>query len=148
MKFSSILLVLLIGLSIGCFSQQKNAPSSSMEELLIQSKKQKTAAYIFLGSGAAATGIGTILINNNFCIFVCSFSQKAALEVGAGLFLAGGAAMLTSIPIFISASNKSKRAYRISAKYQDILLPELGQNGSRTIPAVNLSVSLNRQKGY
>jgi len=148
MKFSSILLVLVFGLWIGCFSQQKNDPSFSMEELLIKSKKQKTTAFIFLGSGAVATGIGTILINNNFCIFVCSFSQKAALEVGAGLFLSGGAAMLTSIPLFISASNKSKRAYRIEANNQAILLPELSQNGPRSIPSLNLSVSLNRKKGH
>ena len=144
MKILPILLVFVLGLSVSVFSQQKNPQSSSREELLSQSKKQKTTAFILLGSGAVATGIGGAMIGNNFCVFGCSDSQDRALGVGSGLFVAGGIAMLASIPMFISAANKSKKAYRISATNQPILIPELGQYGSRSIPAIKVSVSLNR----
>jgi hypothetical protein len=144
MKFLPILLVFVIGLSVSAFSQQKAAQGSSREELLSQSKKQKTTAFVLLGAGAVGTGAGAALISSNFCIFGCTDSQDRALGVGSGLFVAGGIAMLASIPVFISAANKSKQAYRISASSQPILIPELGQNGPRSIPTIKVSFSLNR----
>lgn len=144
MKFLPILLVLILGLTISGFSQQKIAQASSKEEFLTQSKKQRTTAFIFLGSGALAKGIGVAMIGNNFCIFSCTDSQNRALGVGSGLFVGGGIAMLASIPMFISAANKTKKAYQISASNQPILIPDLGQKGPRSIPSIKVSVSLNR----
>ena len=144
MKLFFLIFALLFGTAISIFAQQKAAETLTREELLSKSKKQKTTGFILLGAGAAATASGAAIISNNFCIFGCSQSEDRALGVGSGLFVAGGIAMLASIPMFIGATQKSKRAYQISAANERILLPDLGQPGPKSYPALKLKVFLNR----
>lgn len=144
MKHFTLIFALLFSTAVSIFAQQKAPETLSREDLLNQSKKQKTTAFILLGAGATATAVGAAMISNNFCIFGCSSSEDRALGVGSGLFVAGGLAMLASIPVFISSSQNSKRAYQIRASHEQILLPDLGQPGPKSYPALELTIFLKR----
>lgn len=143
MKLFSLIFAFIFSNAVSIFAQQKTSETLTREELLSQSKKQKTTAFILLGSGAAAMAGGGAMISNNFCIFGCSGAEDTALGIGSGLFVAGGLAMLASIPVFISSSQKSKRAYQIRASQERLLLPEAVQSGPRSYPALQLSIFLS-----
>jgi hypothetical protein len=144
MKLFLLIFAVLLSPAVSSLAQQNKAGNMSKEELLNQSKKEKTTAFVLLGAGAVATGVGAALIGENFCIFGCTDSADRALAVGTGLFVGGGLAMLASIPVFISSSQKSKRAYRIQAVNEPMLIPKEVYQGPRSYPALRVSFPLSR----
>jgi uncharacterized membrane protein len=77
--------------------------------LFQKSKKQKTAAWLLLGGGAGLITTGVIMIGGDKDPFGVVFGASSKATTGAILTVAGGAAMLGSIPLFIaSGKNKSK----------------------------------------
>ena len=72
----------------------------------LQQKRNNTAAWIFLGSGLAVTVIGFEIGNNG---------DLDDLGTAALLVVAGGAATLASVPLFIVAG-KNKRKAMLSLK--------------------------------
>ena len=86
------------------------ANNNSQQELYdiytLQQKRNNTAAWIFLGSGLAVTAIGFEIGNNG---------DLDDLGTAALLVVAGGAATLASVPLFIVAG-KNKRKAMLSLK--------------------------------
>ena len=144
MKFFPLIIAALMSTAVSTLAQQKKEDNLSRQELLNQSKKEKTTAFVLLGAGAVATAVGAALVGENFCIFGCTDSADRALAVGTGLFVGGGVAMLASIPVFISASQKSKRAYRIQAVNEPLLIPRAVYSNPGSYPALRLSFPLSR----
>lgn len=106
--------ILLLTVAINSFSQSypKKNPESK-EYFLQKSKQQKTAAWILLSGG-------TVLFVGGYTLFVYEGLQgdgvqsaKAKLDIA--LFFVGGAAMISSVPLFIAAARNKGIATSITA---------------------------------
>lgn len=113
---------MLLGFSVNVFSQQPDSLKTfTGSDYLKKSKNQKKAAWIFLGSGFAVSAAGlmvsTIGVAEEFTgVFTGQESKK--FETGAVIFYIGVAAMLTSIPLFVTASKNKKKAAGISVSFK------------------------------
>jgi hypothetical protein len=111
-----ILIVLLTSqIALGQVIEQTNTKSS--QELYdyhtLKQQQNKKTAWILLGSGAAMTVTGfVILTNNSGKIITEIFIDKNSNSGTASslLIIGGGATSLASIPFFISAGKHSKKA--------------------------------------
>ena len=83
-----------------------NSPQELYDSYTLQQKRNNTAAWIFLGSGLAATVIGFEIGNNG---------SLDNLGTAALLVVVGGAATIASVPFFIVAG-KNKRKAMLSLK--------------------------------
>lgn len=124
-------------LSLFCsivFGQTQNMK----EALLTKSKKQKTTAWVLLGTGS------TLIITG--IIFNSSHKEGTLDENIAGGFIiaAGIASTVVSIPFFISAGNRKKQAAALSFGKQQILTPINNAFCFKTQPAIALKISLGR----
>ncbi|NVJ84873.1 MAG: hypothetical protein HWE15_01110 [Algoriphagus sp.] len=128
----------LIGAAYPSFAQQM-----TKQDYLEKSKKQKTTAWILLGAGAAVTTTGAIIFSENFCIFGCSKSEVDASNAGGVMVLAGGAAMLASIPVFISSGNNAKKAAELSFRYQPMNIPEYVGTIPKAYPSLTLTIPID-----
>src|SRR5689334_4758796 len=114
-----ILLVMIIS-SCQCFSQQTPATVSE-ESFMLKSKHQKTTGWILLGGGTALAAAGLIKASSD--LDKDPFGTLTGDHVGGALLtIAGGAAMLASIPCFI-ASGKNKR--KASVAFSTEKLPRI-----------------------
>lgn len=113
------------------FSQQK-----AKEYFLERSKKQKSTAWILLGTGTAAIITGAIIDN----------TQKREGQSFTGGFIEVGGIIctLTSIPFFISSSKNKKRATTLTINNQRILLPQNNSFVLRDQPSLSLLIPFNR----
>jgi len=68
-------------------------------------KKLKTAGWILLGTGVAAMGVGGAIMYNAF--------MDEGGEPGEILFVAGGLATISSIPVFIIAKKNKRKGKAI-----------------------------------
>ena len=102
--------------------------------LFLKAKKQKTAAWILLGTGAGLATAG-------FAIGSSSDSfEDNKLTSGALLVIAGGAAAVGSIPLFI-ASGSNKRKAELMLKNESNSSLRILHNG-RTFIALSIKVPL------
>jgi hypothetical protein len=121
---SKLLILLLIALPFCSIAQKSEGNTNSdfkkidKSSLLQKSRGQKTAAWIFLGGGAALITTGFLVGESSN-----SFSDNK-LESGAVLVVVGGASALASIPFFISSTKNRKRA-ALAMKYENLLLQPL-----------------------
>src|SRR4051812_47477351 len=92
---------ILLSMTTSSFCQQTDLGQSSTQKNYLQkSKKQKTAAWVFLGGGfALAVGASVLDVSSDW--------SKSETPYLIALFT-GGASMLGSIPLFI-ASGRNKR---------------------------------------
>ena len=135
MKKVIIFLALLLFYSI-TFGQTKTTKDS----LLAKSKKQKTAGWILLGTGAAAIITGIIIESSHKN--ETSFDQAS----GEAVLIGGGiACSVASIPFFLSAGHKKKKAATLSFGKQRILTPVNNTFCFKTQPAISLKISLRRK---
>ena len=84
-----------------------------------KSKEQRTAAWVLLGSGVACTGIGILIFPKDYNGIYGrdNASQENNATFSTIVTIAGLAAMITSIPFFISSSINKHRA-RVGISYQ------------------------------
>jgi hypothetical protein len=147
-------------LFIGCFflmlalvaqetPREKTAETLTKEEYLKKSKGQKTGAIVLISAGGALTAVGFIVALNDLeydlgGLFDPNYQPREDDNeaVAAVLVITGVAAMLGSIPLFISAHKNKKRAMSISFKNE--LAPQL--QGSfvfnRSIPGISFKIAL------
>lgn len=145
-----IFVLLLMAISANLFSQAPDSLKAfTSSDYLKKSKNQNNAGWIFLGSGFAVSAAGlivsTIGVAEEFTgIFTGEESKK--FETGAVVFYIGVAAMLTSIPFFITASKNKKRANGISAsfKLENRLLVKQGAMIKSSYPALALKINLRK----
>lgn len=141
-----IFLPLVMIMSVSIFSQQTNpSPTLTKQDYLQKSKKQKTAAWIFLaGGGALATTGWVIGFNSAADEFVDLFTgdKDNTYEIGAVMFFTGAASMLGSIPLFIASSKNMKKGMSLSLKNE--AMPQLSKQifAYKTIPTLSLKINL------
>ena len=141
MKKMIILLVFVTAMQT-VFAQdtanRKTQPLSVKEEYLKTSKRQKTAAIVLLSVGAAFVITSTALVADDLEDW--DGGNSAAVE--SALFLTGAAAMLGSIPLFISAGKNRRRALSISLKNERTEMIQGNIVHLRSLPSVNFRISL------
>ena len=119
-----IIITSMLILSASSFCQ-KTSSSPTREELLTKSKTQKTIGFVLLGAGITSLAIaspGNIDFNT----------------LGV-LIVIGGAATLSSIPLFI-ASKRNKNKAALFMKEQTLNLPPSIQ--TKKLLAIGLKVNL------
>ena len=143
-----IILTMLLAFAAASFCQQITPKQDWTEtDYYKKSKKQKTTAWILLGSGVALFAGGLIAHYNHVNnpddfedAVVSSFGGDDATGVAAlGLLVAGG-----SIPLFI-ASSKNKKKAKAASVFIDIKKAPVLQGAvfsNQLFPAVGVSIRL------
>jgi len=132
------------------FSQQIDpAPALTKQDYMEKSRKQKTAAWVLLGGGAALIITGTILSanevekdyqndpNNPFAPLT-----EADFDGPEWVFTTGIFAGLGSIPLFIASSRNRRKAMTLSLKNEQFQSLKNSSLVYRPMPAVSLKVKL------
>lgn len=122
----------------------------SRQDFLQKSKNQKTAAWILLGGGVILETVGILqagmddmgTVVNGFTNALAGQNVIEDSSDGTALMIVGGAAMLGSIPLFVSASNNRQKAYSVSFKSQPLDMPRLSSKAGKNIPALTISIPL------
>jgi len=112
------------------FSQSK-----TKEYFLQKSKKQKTTAWILLGTGAAAILTEAIVDN----------SQKGTGQslTGGVMTLGGAICTLASIPLFVSSSRNKRRAMALTINNSKIVSPRDNSTIARNHYSISVNISLD-----
>lgn len=125
-------IVLLISglLLFNClFSQPK-----TKEYFLERSKKQKTTAWILLGTGATAIITEAIVDNSH---------RGTGQSLTGGVITLGGAiCTLTSIPFFVSSSRNKRRAVALTITDSRIVLPQDNSAVARNHSSISVHIPL------
>lgn len=103
-----------------------------------KSRDQKTAGWIFLGSGITLNFIGTFLVP-------AENEKEAKVErpgTSAALFLVGSVSALMSIPLFISGANNKVKAEFILSERNIPLSFEKGRNIS--LNSIGIGITLGK----
>ena len=143
-----IVILLLLTMSATSFAQTTEpAKTLTSSAYLKKSKKQNTAAWIFLGGGFGLSATGLIIsVVGAVDEFAGAFTGEKSntFEAGAAVFYVGLASMLTSIPFFVAASKNKKRATGISAsfKLENRPIMQQGYFSKSSYPAIALKLNL------
>ena len=109
-----LLLILIVFVSIAkTYCQNAETPALSKAYYLQKSKTQKTVAWVLAGSGFGMMITGAVINSSqNMGNLVGAFLGETPVNENKGLWLfyLGGAAAITSIPLFISSHKNKKRA--------------------------------------
>jgi len=137
-------------------SQQINPyPALNKQDYLIKSKNEKTTAWILAGGGLAMSSVTLAIAasenaesTTNFLTTVIDLSTNSDSNTDdktslTGIFFyIGAACIISSVPLFISASKNKRKAMSISFINQS--LPQLPNNNFvyRAIPSLKLKISI------
>jgi hypothetical protein len=93
-----LLILVCVGCMTCCFGQEKTDVASRLnkEEYLRKSNNQKRAAGILFGIGSTA--------------LIIASTGNISFDAAIPLVIGGGAAILTSIPLFIASGKNKKKA--------------------------------------
>jgi hypothetical protein len=127
------IVLLIFFVNIVNIDAQINKPDSSISErhriqdlLLKKSARQKTAAWILLGTGAGLTIAGGIVGTNAVKNQDNPFDIFPRGSLAGGAMIAGGlAAMVTSVPLFLASARNKKKAHFILQNDSQSLLHRL-----------------------
>lgn len=145
-KIIAFTLMLLITDTL--FSQQ-TTPSTVLtkQDYLKKSKNKKTAAWVLLGGGTAFTIIGLAnamngVENSLYGINLTTGQVDENITSGSIFFITGAAAILGSIPFFISSGKNKRKAISMSIK-NELAPQQLNRNFVyKSIPSLTLNISL------
>lgn len=107
-----IVFIALIPVALTVFCQDTGHVYTK-EDYLQKSKEQKTAAWILLGGGAAATIGGLIWFGNEFQLFESNTGTG-----GAVLTLVGIGAMGGCIPLFVASRRNKNKATLVTGNFK------------------------------
>jgi hypothetical protein len=154
-KITVFILMLLIAASSFC-QQTGPAPSFTKQDYLNKSKNERNTAWILAGSGLVMTTVTSMIVANedtasteNFVATVINLVFNNDTEdpdhktsVTGVFFFIGAISIVTSIPLFISASKNKRKAMSISFINQP--LPQLHGNSLvyHAIPSLKFKISL------
>jgi len=136
----AILLLLFSGFVVSLNAQQTEQPVLNKTDYLKKAKGQQIGAWSTLGGGFALAVVG-VGINIG--------SPWDGEHVNSGLWLVyvGAAAVLTSIPLFISAHKNKRRAAALAFTGQSVQWP--GMAHATTQPALQLQFGIgNNAHGH
>jgi hypothetical protein len=143
-----ILYALLLVIPAVTFSQQTTGNMPALKtDYLQKSKNQKTAAWILLTGGAVLSSIGAVVIGNEVVNDIGGIFDptiEPSSNTGTILSITGTAAMLGSIPLFISSAKNKRKAMSASAGIKMEKLPVIRQTSfvQNSYPAVSIKISL------
>jgi len=139
----------MLVLSVISHSQPTTAPSPEFKtDYLAKSKKQKTAAWILIGSGAVLIATGALIPHGEYTSSgniwddiwgggtYKNESIKSAFEV------TGYLTMLGSIPLFVASGNNRKKGMSLSFKNESTPMVLKGSWVNRAVPSINLKLNL------
>lgn len=132
---------------LNCVAQRKGR---SYEDYMQKSQKRTTAAWIFLGSGAALTVGGTALLVNgirddNNDYYGYDGDRHAGKIIGGIALMFGGVALMgTSIPFFIMSHRYKRKAMNLAFKPEKIQMPRMGKISNQYYPALVLRLNLGQ----
>jgi hypothetical protein len=133
-----ILFFLLTDSVISTFSQQTNpSPALLKQDYLEKCKKQKTAAWLLLGGGSVIGFIGLATFN-----FAGSDDGDVNNSASSILFFTGTAAVISSIPFFISSKKNKRKAMSLSFKNEKMKQLYKSSSVYKNIPSLNLKFNL------
>ena len=134
-KYFAATLLLLFVFSV--FSQDN---LKNKDYYLEKSKKQKTAGWILLGSGAALSISGLIIIGSEASTLDL---ESDAIKAGEVMNYIGLAAMVGSIPLFIaSGRNRRKAAASVAFKMERTTIVGVRDISIRRYPAFAFQIRL------
>jgi len=126
-------------------TQKKPAPVKfSKEYYEMKSRKLKTASWILLSAGTVLGVTGIIVYNNQKEYDLSHIDEAIVSEAGAEfLIIAGGAMVVTSIPLFITAGKYKRKALEMSANLKIESRQDLYQASvsMKYYPAVGVRIS-------
>ena len=136
-SITTLMMLMILLISLASSAQTK-------DDYLTKSKHQKTAAWIMLGGGAGLGLVGEIVGLRGFADLASGQFHKGSNNMGAGgvLIIAGSAAILGSIPLFIASGKNKRRGMSLSFTNQPA--PAFVKNiaGNKYVPSVQLKFSL------
>ena len=142
-----IFLLSFIAATAGCLAQTTGDPKPVMDKNYYRqkSKSQKTAAFVLLGVGAALdiAGIITTVSNANKELDGLFGTTTSVNHTGEYvLYIAGTAALGTSLALFISAKRNKTRAATLSFKNE--MAPQLKNTMvfNKLMPALSFKITL------
>ncbi|MGG9971911.1 hypothetical protein ACQ33O_08980 [Ferruginibacter sp. SUN002] len=131
--------IILLSFFFFCSLVVAQTEGSTKEEYLKKSKNHKTAAWILLGTGAATIITGAIIDANK------RENSTYEQDFTGGIIIASGiACTLISVPYFISAGNKKKKAATFALQNNRVVAPFNNAFCYRTQPTLSLSISLGK----
>ena len=140
-----ILFSLLLILSAASFSQQtKNVkPQLTKTDYLQKSKNQKTTAWVLLGGGTAIAVIGATIPRKEVPD-LWTLGLTTTTVGGEALYVLGGLAALSSIPLFIASAKNKRKAMEVSTfiKIENTRVFQQASFVSRSYPALSLKINL------
>jgi len=142
-----IILFTTVFLMLNCVAQGK---ARSYENYMQKSQKRTTAAWIFLGSGAALTAGGTALLvsginDDNDDYYGYNEDRHAGKIIGGIALMFGGVALMgTSIPFFIMSHRYKRKAMNLAFKSEKIQVPRMGKISNQYYPALALRLNLRQ----
>lgn len=109
-------------------------PEINKDVYLKKSKRQKTAAWILLGTGSLAALSGAVEVNPDY-----GESTNRPLLLIGGLVMAGA-----SVDLFIASGRNKKKAAAMSLSNQFVPQMNNGHLVNRPVPSLQLKISLKR----
>ena len=107
----------------------------------LKQKKNKTTAWILLGSGVAMAIGGYVIMENNATTIITDIFTGKGSGAGAAstfLMIGGGASTLVSIPFFVSAGKHQRKA-TLSLKGEQNIVRNIKIDNSNNL-ALNITI--------
>lgn len=133
---SLIIAFLLLGI-IFHSNAQTEILATTQASLMEKSDHQYTAGWIFLGTGTAFL-VTTWAIPTNYDYSDGSSNQKVLSFLG----WTGALAVITSVPLFLSAGQNARMAARLSLQNQTLYHPILLPGQPKSFPSLSLKIPL------
>jgi hypothetical protein len=137
----AILVLLFSGFAVSLDAQQTENPVMTKTDYLKKAKGQKIGAWCTLGGGLAM-GVAGIAIN------LGAPWDGEHVNSGVWMVYVGAAAVITSIPLFISAGKNKRRAAALAFTSQPVYGQWPGMNFIKAQPAVQIKLGLGNKSVY
>jgi hypothetical protein len=106
MKIIIFLLSIAMAMEAGA---QTKYESSAAADLMVKSRKQKTAAWVLLGSGAVLSSIGLVVgLSTAFDALLEGDTDSG--NAGGVLLVAGLAGIVGSVPLFMASAKNARKS--------------------------------------
>ncbi len=92
------------------FIEDSTKPKNDADYYMAKSNDQRTTAWVLLGGGALCSGIGVLIFPKDYGIFGNSSETESKATLSVVLTIVGFAAMISSIPVFVTATKNKRKA--------------------------------------
>jgi hypothetical protein len=124
------------------FTEDSTKPKKDADYYIAKSNDQRTTAWVLLGGGALCTGIGVLIFPKDYGIFGNSSETESKATLSVVLSIVGFAAMISSIPVFVTAAkNKRKAMLLINNQKTGLGIP---LNVGKDITGVTITIPIGK----